>query len=148
MNDPSTQVDARIPSGPHGGRSIEGDRMLKALASGQRDSRPQDRPIPEEVSWPSRRAFTLIELLVVIVIFTMLAIAGINEILRARITANEQRTLTDTPGAGAPSIAFTLLGNPQAYQVAGVRHFLIDERMMIHATTENRDATTADPAIP
>ena len=53
-----------------------------------------------------------------------------------------------TPGIGPTPASFTLLANPVTHGVTGVRHFFIDEKMMIHATEQNQDATAADPVIP
>lgn len=51
---------------------------------------------------------------------------------------------TYAPGPGA----FTLLGNPQTHGTTGVRHFFVDQSLTIHATEQNRNATTADPLVP
>ena len=146
-----------------------------------------------------RRAFTLIEILVVVSIIAMLMTVGIQQVLRARITGNEQVALSDlwltaqschffslvrgryptavseltTPAsdppyltdpsllsgqktgyqfaytpepAGNPS-AFTLTANPVIHGVTGVRHFVADQTLAIHATSEDRDATSADPVV-
>ena len=145
------------------------------------------------------RGFTIIELLVVVAIFTLLASVGIVQLLRARITTNEQLALTSlrqigkacqfyflargqfpptlatlgpagstppyldptlgadpatkqgytftyTQGVGGRS--FTLLGNPQQHGTTGVRHFYMNEMLTIYATSQNQDATTADPVLP
>ena len=147
-----------------------------------------------------RRAFTIIEILVVVAILSLLASVGIQQLLRARITTNEQlainsvrllvkscqfyflatqrypTTLTNlgpgssnppylddtgllagakqgyqfsyAPGPGPSPITFTLLANPQGQGSTGVRHFFADQTQTIHATSQNRDATAADPLVP
>jgi len=145
------------------------------------------------------RGFTIIELLVVVAIFTLLASVGVVQLLRARITTNEQLALTSlrqigkacqfyflahgqfpptlatlgpagssppyldpTLGAdpatkqgytltyaqGAGGRSFTLLGNPQQHGTTGVRHFFMNQALTIYATSQNQDATTADPPLP
>ena len=52
------------------------------------------------------------------------------------------------PGPGPVLTTFTLLGNPLTHGSTGVRHFFVDQTMVIHATEQDRDATAADPVIP
>ena len=52
------------------------------------------------------------------------------------------------PAAGPTPDTFTLRANPLSHGVTGTRHFMTTEALAIYATTEDRDATTADPLIP
>ena len=42
--------------------------------------------------------------------------------------------------------AFMLRADPVQHGVSGVRHFVADQTIAVHATTENRDAVMTDPA--
>lgn len=46
------------------------------------------------------------------------------------------------------SLTFRVLGNPSTHGITGERHFYLDQTMGVHVTTENRNATVADPLTP
>ena len=47
-------------------------------------------------------------------------------------------------GGGA---GFTLLGNPLTHKITGRRHFYTDQEFTVHETSQNRNATSADPSM-
>jgi type IV pilus assembly protein PilA len=57
-------------------------------------------------------------------------------------------TFASAPGAGAPSIAFTVNGNPVTFGSTGMRQFFSDESFVIrYSVAANTPATVNDPAL-
>ena len=53
---------------------------------------------------------------------------------------------TFTVGGGGAS--FRLLADPVTYEATGTRHFYVDQGFVIHATLQDKNATSSDPSVP
>ena len=58
--------------------------------------------------------------------------------------ATKQGYIFTFTGGGA---SFTLRANPVRHGATGFRHFYMDQGFVVHATSQNRDAVSSDPAV-
>jgi type IV pilus assembly protein PilA len=56
-------------------------------------------------------------------------------------------TFASVPAAGAPSIAFTVNGNPQTFGTTGMRNFFSDQSFVIRYSTNGNPAAVTDTAL-